>query len=206
MFLVFALAVSMPLPAPVAGGQKSKAEREFDAMTPEQVASKVAVYDDDLERVATLNTQAAFKIKVALFGDVPVDNFLRAFVDKKTGAVSYQLYESVMYNAPAWRFYSWANYPTSQGVQTVDLTVINRTVGSCGTYSGCTYVEDVAFDLSPGLVAALASLYHPAPEPIVWKYKLKASAGEDLIDAINTAEVAGLVSAVAKYKAAHGLP
>lgn len=55
-------------------------------MTPEQFERSASIKDDDLEMVTTISTQPGHPAKRGLLGVVGSDNFLRAFVSKKTGS------------------------------------------------------------------------------------------------------------------------
>lgn len=180
-----------------------KTIRQLSLLTPENVAGKVTLKDDDLEADAVMTTEPVYREKKGLFGDVPDDVFMRAFIDKQTGQVSWQVYVVTTYIGSSWHFYEQANYQTSQGVQTVPLAVIDRQVSACDSLTGCFYVEQVGFDLSDELARALAKLYDPAGSLAIWRFRLKSQGGFDYTDGIAAAEVAGLVRAVDTWKAAH---
>ncbi|QCI79156.1 PDZ domain-containing protein [Hankyongella ginsenosidimutans] len=96
-----------------------------------------------------------------------------------------------------------ANFQTSNGVETVPVTVIDRQVQTCISAADCIYTEQVGFTLSDELTRALARLYDPKGSLAVWRFRLKAKSGEDYTDAFAAAEVAGIVKAVDDWRARH---
>src|SRR4051794_23249521 len=170
---------SLILLALMAGAGPSKDEQRFDAMTPDSAAAAVTVHE--LEAATAFDTKQVFQIKSGLLGFVWNDNYIRAFVDKKTGYTFYQIVETVNYEGSAWRFYSQVSYQTSQGMQTFPLTKLEHDTSCTRT---CILNETVAFDLSDKLAHAIATLYKPAPLPAAFRYELKADQGTNLVDAV----------------------
>ena len=136
------------------------------------------------------------------------DNFLRAFVDKKTGETRYQVYNVIYYKSSSWRFYYQANYETPNGPKTCQLTIISHDVDCTGSkYGGCTYNEHVAFLVEEELLRTIAEKYKTSWQPGIkaaWRYKLKAKAGSDYQDGILPAEIVGLLERVDEYKKSKG--
>jgi hypothetical protein len=180
-----------------------KAVRQLSALTPDNVAERVTLKDDDLEAQAVFTTEPIYKEKGGLLGGVANDSFLRAFVDKRTGQVSWQVYIIINYSASAWQFYEVANYQTSQGVTQVPVTIIDRDVYDCTSYGTCSYTEQLGFDLTDEVVRALAKLYLPGGKLGIWRFRLEGHGGGDFTDGIAAAEVAGLVNAVDRWRSIH---
>ena len=87
------------------GTVKGRADRaeprpaaHLNALTSEGVASVVTIADDDLEPTVVLTTAKAWSSRGKFTDPVRSDNFLRAFVNKKTGTKTFQLYEQVTYS------------------------------------------------------------------------------------------------------------
>lgn len=176
------------------------------AMTPEQFASCASVSDDSLDLVATITTEPCFKETKGLLKFIWSDNFIRAHVDKKTGAARYQLYQFIMYEGD-WRFYNSVNYETPDGPKREAVTQISRDVVSCSgaRYSaGCMFVEHMAFSVDEDLLRTIGSKWQPGVAA-GWRFKFGAKAAADWQDGLSAAEAAGAVAAVDKYRADHGL-
>lgn len=175
------------------------------ALTKEHFFSTASVQDDSLETTARVTTVNGFQEKRGLLGMVWDDNFMRAFVNKKTGATSYQVYQVIVYQAPSWRFYNSVNFETADGPKSVAATIIDRDV-SCraSRYSGCTYYEHVAFDVDEELLRKISSAYSPG-QRIAWKFRFKSKAGVDHNDGMLLAEVAGFLDRVDSYRSANRL-
>jgi hypothetical protein len=164
--------------------------------------------DDALDTIATFSTYNGFQEKHGLMQFVWDDNFVRAFVDKKTGATRYQVYNVIYYQSSSWRFYYQANFETTSGPKATKLTRISRDVDCTGSsYGGCTYNEHVGFLVEDQVLRAVAEKYYTSWQSgmkAVWKYKLLSKAGSDYPDGILPAEVTGLLERVDEYKASKG--
>ena len=193
------------LPHPgLAASAAEKAARELAELTPENVAARVTVKDDVLEASAVFTSEAVYQERKGLLGTVPSDSFVRAFVDKRSGAVSWQVYVVTNYIGSR-RFFEQANFQTTNGVETVPVTVIDRQVQTCISAADCVYTEQVGFTLSDELTRALARLYDSRGPLAIWRFRLKAKSGEDFTDGLAAAEVAGIVKAVDDWRARHTL-
>lgn len=182
---------------------RHQAERLI-AMTPAQFEALADVKDDGLELFATITTRNGFQRREGLLGAVNNDNFFRAFVDKKTGAARFQVYQAMRYVDQHRLSFETVTYETPSGPVSAMLTRIARTVGTCRRAFGCPYVELAAFDVDEALLRALVA-QHPAGQAAVWKYRLKAKLGVDRDDGFVVAEIAGILRAVDHYRSAHGL-
>lgn len=175
--------------------------KQIRALTPESVAARVKVRDDSLETVATLTTYDAYRSNGGFTDPVRSDNFLRAHIDKRSGAVRYQLYQSITYNWD-WRHFTTVNFAAAAGVQTVELDRISSEVVACAP-GICTYREDVGFAVPEAELRVLASQYAPGTATF-WRFRFKARNGIDWDDRISAGEVAGLLLAVDRFRAARG--
>ncbi len=181
---------------------RADAVQRFQAMTPEAAQRAVTFKDDTLETVVTLTTARVFQEKRGLLGLVPFDVFLRAFVDKATGAARFQLYADIHYTAPLAANWNLVNYETPAGPKAVKLNVLDRIRGRCSRYLGCDRTETVACFVAEAVLRAKAAAYRP-DALVAWTFKLKAQNGEKRIDGLSAAEIAGLLRAVDAYRADH---
>lgn len=200
---VMLLAASSPAAAQTTDFKRSYNAAAVARLTPELIRSKVTVKDDALEPVATLSTDKGFISKGSFFDKVKSDNFLRAFIDKASGAIRYQLYATVTYG-PEWRHFTTASALFEGRPRSIPLTVISKEVVTCaGGY--CVMRETVGIALDQSDVERIAAGYRPgASQP--WAYRLKAQSGLDFDDSIMPAEAAGLLLAVREYRQRHRLP
>ena len=79
--------------------------------------NSISIIDDPSDKVAELNTSNGYK---ALN-----DSFLRAFINKKTGEISFQVYIIMCYEG-LWRYYSSVNYEGAHELLSAKLTVFDR--------------------------------------------------------------------------------
>ena len=200
--LAAATIIFMAAPAN-ADSHTDKAAKVALALTPEHFRSTAKVSDDSLDTTATISTEAGFQDKRGLLGIVWNDNFLRAFIDKKTGVATFQVYQRIAYSGD-WRFYQQVNYETPDGPQAVEVTSIAQDVVGCSAYGGCTHDEAFGFSVPESLLRRIASLYQPGVA-LGWRFKFKAKAGDDWQDGMLPAEIVGMLQVVDAYRRDHGL-
>jgi hypothetical protein len=175
-------------------------------LTKEHFRSTATLKDDALDTVATISTVNGLQEKRGLLGIVWDDNFLRAFVDKKSGRTTIQLYQVIYYQGSGWNFYQTVNFETPDGPESRPVTIIKRDVDCSGSrYSGCTYVEHVAFDVDEKLLRFIAERYQPG-QRAGWKFKFSAKSGKEYNDGMLPAEIAGFLEALDGYRSARALP
>jgi hypothetical protein len=195
--------IAFAVSACAANSQRAQAERALE-LTPDHFRLTASVKDDALDTIATLTTVNGFQQKHGLLGVVWDDNFVRAFIDKKTGKTAFQLYQVIRYTGRRWHFYQSVNYETPSGPLSRELTVINRDVDCTSTLGGgCTYAEHVAFDVEESLLRRIAASYGPG-KPVAWKFKFLARSGGELHTLLLPAEARGAISAVDAYRARRG--
>ncbi|WP_420553820.1 hypothetical protein [Neptuniibacter marinus] len=126
-------------------------------------------------------------------------------MNKKTGATTFQVYNSIYYKGSGWKFYNRVNYETPDGPKSKKLTVIDRDVDCTGSrYGGCTHNEHVAFTVDAALLETIANKYRPSMRA-AWKYKVIPKAGDDYNNGLLPAEIVAIVEVVAEYKEVNGL-
>jgi hypothetical protein len=205
MFKTICLAVTLLTIASTANAGAKKQLERAAALTPAHFQETATIKDDNLDVTATITTEKGLSETKGLLRVVWDDNFLRAFINKKNGTVKYQLYQFITYG-PDWRNYYGVNYLSPTGeIEQADLTLISKDVGRCSARNGCDLTESFGFSISEQFLRAYAAKYDPN-KPTVWSFKFKAKNGNEWRDAMLTAEISGLLSAVDDYKRAHGLP
>lgn len=174
---------------------------QINALTPDGVANGVVIEDDDLETIANLTTVEAFRGKRGFNDVVEADNCFRAFVDKRTGRVTYQLYQTIAYAIQRRDFRS-VNFATDEGPKTAELLQIGNEITACNN-GVCGYEDTIAFPVSIELMREIAGKY-VAGTTYFWRFKFKSRTSFDWEDRISAAEAAGLLIAVERYQAAKG--
>jgi hypothetical protein len=203
--LLFAILSIAPVSAKEEKKQKiPKQLQQLLAMTPADFGSKISIKDDSLETTAVISTVNGWQYKEGLLKLVNSDQFFRAFINKKTGATNYQVYQYVTYYGDGWAFFNLVNYETPNGPESKELDVISRDVTSCSAYVGCGHVEHVAFSVEESLLREAASKYQPGNAQI-WRFRLKAKSGAERDEGFVPAEIVALLKAVDDYKISKGL-
>lgn len=181
---------------------QEQAVKDAFSLTKDHFSNSVTIKDDALDVNATITTLNGYRAPRNYFLDSWSDNFIRAFVNKKTGAVTYQVYQIIHYRSPSWRFYNLANYETKTSPRQTSVTVIDRDVdctGSSSRYSGCSYTEHIGFDVDEDLMKSIAASYVEGVQ-VVWRFKLGSKSGVEHQDGFMLSEIAGIVGAVEKYR------
>ena len=176
------------------------------SLTRDHFKNTAILKDDSLDTTATITTVNGFQEKHGLLGIVWDDNFLRAFIDKKTGKATIQVYQIINYEAHDWNFYQTVNYETPSGPVSESATIIDRNVNCSNSTAlhGCEYREQVAFDIDEKLLRAIASNYQPG-QRAAWRFKFTAKSGIEYNDGILPAEIGGLLDAIDGYRVRNGL-
>ena len=178
-------------PFPVAA--KNKELNRLLAMTPEIFEASAQVKDDRLETVAEVNTLNGFQWKQCLLGIVWDDLFLRGYVDKKSGVVTYQVYAVLVWQGSGWPFFKQVNVALPSGTQSFELSRVASDVDCSGSrYGGCTYFEHVLFTLNDEQLRSIAATYVPgSPNGIAMRFK--GQGGVDKDDVLMPSEAAGFL-------------
>ncbi len=174
-------------------------------MTPADFQARTSVSDDALDRFATLTTTNGFVEHRSFGGHAPDDVFLRAFVEKATGRVSYQVYVTIRYRGYSWAQWDSANFETSGGPQAARVDRIARLRTVCRRGWVCPRSETIGFGVTAGVFRQQAERYVPGLLT-PWQFKVSARAGSARILMLSTAEIAGMLMAVDAYRADHHLP
>ena len=135
------------------------------SLTPQHFFETATIKDDAMETTAIISTVEGYKERRGLLNIVWNDNFLRAFIDKRSGAVTYQLYQRIYYEARHWRSYDMVNVQTPKGVETRPVTTIGQEVLSCSGGGDCHFVEDLGFDVEESLLRGLKQAYEANYNP-----------------------------------------
>ena len=200
-----ALLSGLAITSCIATTRESQVETAI-SLTREHFKNTATIKDDSLDTTATITTVNGFQGKRGLLGIVWDDNFLRAFIDKKTGRTTFQLYQIIYCQGRGWDFFQTVNYQTLTGVESHPVTVIERDV-DCRSWRtrGCLYTEHIGFDVDEKLLRTVAADYQSG-QRWAWKFKLNAKSGRDYTDGVLPAEIAGLLDKVDEYVTSRGLP
>jgi hypothetical protein len=193
LFLSLCMAVAIVTPAS-AKEKLGKAEKAAIAASPQQVADTIEVKSDPLDTVVRLSSEPFYKQK-GVFGITSGDKFLRAMIDKKTGATLVQVYLWFTYSGE-WLFIDRMNYLGPDGLKSIEGKRIDSDVGSCSAY-GCTKTEHVAFSI-PLADLEFASKDAQAGDDGQWQFKLFGRYETGQTTGLLKTEVAGMLLAVAR--------
>lgn len=191
--LFFAAAIALPLFTVSATAKETNREkqiREIFERSPEQLLPLIELSGDSMDPSLKVSSYGVSQIvNKGLIASTTIENsFLRAFIKKSSRAVTIQVYHSAVYSASGWYYLNRATYQDADGLKEVELDRIDSGV-ACGRY-GCTYSEDVAFEISKDTLEKLAAQYDPINKQKVMRYRLFGKSGNVIDEVIPLNEVA----------------
>jgi hypothetical protein len=169
---------------------------------------KVIIYDKASNATVTFSTIKGFQKRHGLHKVVLNDNFLRGFINKKTGKKTYQVYNVIHYGASGsgsrWKHFNRANYQRLRlgGIKLISATPIKKKedCSALPLYGKCLYTEHVVFKVDEELLKNIANTYTPrVPTESVWQYKLIPTFGQNYEGKLFVAEIRGLLERMDKY-------
>lgn len=183
----------------VAGAASAEAVRlpaKQTALTAEHFHAQARVIDDPLDVETVVSTERGFQTGKGVFKAPSNDNHLRALVDKRTGALRFEVHQSLSYPGAA-RGYGEVTYQTGQWPVAASLTKIRDNTNHCFLFEAAEVCrEEVSFDIPEH------ELRRAAAAPGAWGFKFKSDTGHEHRTAITHAEIEGLLKAVDTYRRA----
>jgi hypothetical protein len=160
----------------------------------ETALTRIQLADDPLEPAVVLSTEGVHKAKRGLLGVRHNDHHLQAVIDRRSGAVRYELRQTLQYPG-GFRDFQDAHYQADDGVATTKLTRLDGNRAHCdGLDPQAACFEVVSFEVPEASLRAVAGE--------TWNFKFKPRLGEEHRTAMPRAEVQALLSAVERYRAA----
>jgi hypothetical protein len=193
------MAAALAAVASPAAAQALKVPPKLAAMGAEQFQARAQVIDDHLETDTVISTEKAFRHTRGLFKTPWNDNYLRAVVDKRTGAARFEVRQILKYPG-SFRGYGEVNYQTSAWPVSAAVVKVRDNAQNCALFeAGEVCFEDVTFTVDEAHLRDIAARYDAAA-PGQWTFKFKAGDAYEHRTAIVQAEVVGLLRAVDDYK------
>jgi hypothetical protein len=161
----------------------------------------IALADDPLEHEAVISTRGVDKPRWTLFqGSTAPDNHLLAHVDRRSGAVRFEVRQALNYLGP-FRDFRTANYETQARPIIADLRKVEANRAFCdGLDQAMTCFEEVSFTVAEADLRRLAAPGATTVEPGRWSFKFKPVLGREHRTSVSTAEIATLLDAVDQYR------
>ena len=179
----------------LAAEKLTKADKLAIASSPEQIAAKAEVKNDDLDTTISISTEPFTPKKLTIFSPHGSDKFLRAFVDKRSGKTLFQIYFWTSYLGRDWLFLNGLNYESPAGPVSAKAERLAGDV-TCGRI-GCNYMEHLVAEI-PEAVLRSVSAGAQAGTDEQWAFRIYAKQAEPLSTTFLKTEIAGLLIAVDK--------
>lgn len=174
--------------------------RQGLSLSPEHFAKTASVQDDSLDPIATISTKPGFQVKQGVNHQVTDDNWLRALIKKKSGAMTYEVMQMISYSSDSWRLYNQVHYETPTGSKSKSVMVVNRKA-DCETGAECVRAEVVTFTVPKSLLQSIAK--EGKNHAVAWHFTFTAKHGKDFKAWMSSAEIAGLIKKAAHYQFHH---
>jgi hypothetical protein len=136
-----------------------KAWRTLSEANVEVLMQKIEVFDEPMEMWIKLTSRRLYKQNTSFIsyfaGARETDNYLRAFVDKKTGQAAYQFVFTTRYIGQ-YEYIRRANYLTADGPVTAEVNELQNELRRCDA-KGCEHYLAVAVDVPRSVLDWAAS-------------------------------------------------
>lgn len=188
---------------PVAAVAEAKPDKRLAAMTPERFRAAASTVDDPLEFETVISTERGYRRERTMKGTVGNDSHLRAVIDKRSGAIRYEVWQEIRYFGPR-RAYHAVHFAAGDGVERKPLSIARHGADLCPepeTNGDCVMTKTMVFAVDEAVLRGVAADYR-AGGAESWKFKFKDDTGRDVVSAIAPAEAAGLLLAVDDYRGA----
>jgi hypothetical protein len=200
VIIVFSAAMAFGGPVLAKKSQRETHVQKQIMRSPDELMPLISVKGDALDPAITISTRGIIsqKTKILWSKFENENSFLRAFVDKKTGVVSAQVYHQAVYGGSGWHFFTRATYEGLEGLTEVDLDRLGSDV-NCASY-GCTHYEDLAFTVPVEMIHLAASKYDPANPLYGLNYRLFGKSGQTIDEGIPINEITAFSRKIAEVK------
>lgn len=172
------------------------------AMTPADFSAAVSVSEDAAGDRVLFSTQPGFVPQpLSPIRTLLSDNHLRAIVDRKSGAVRYEVHQSIFHWGPR-RSFTVARLPGAGGTRAADLILAEEGERFCPNEDGwghCASTRRVAFAIDEKELRAIAGRYRPG-DSRMWTFRIEDRGGRHWDGGIGPAEAAGLLLATARLR------
>lgn len=185
--------------------QQAKRVKAMSGLTAEAVAAAVSIQDDPFEPVIVMSSSASFPSPKSFTDNLYGDNHFRVFINRTTGAASFQLYQTLGYLGE-WRNFEQVNVMLPGGLRTKSLTRIDNEIRQCFAIDMCGRTDIVGFDLTETDMEAIAAMKPSADgTPALLKFRYKSMTSFDWTDDIAAVEAEGVLLALKRWREAKGL-
>ena len=186
------------LAASPATPQSKDEKRAFELLDrkPEWLVPYIKVEGDSLDPQIKISTYGvtARTSKGLLASTTTENSFLRGYIDRKTGEVSAQIYQSMTYGGRGFDSFRRATYESPDGIEEVATSTVDSDV-SCQRY-GCTHFSDVVFPVKMDVLRAAAKAFDPNNPRTGLKYRLFGQSGTNVDDVVPSNELVAFVRVV----------
>lgn len=174
-------------------------------LTPADFAGKVSIAEDTLAQATVISTRKGYTRDRGLRGVHADDVHLRAVVDRRTGAVSWQVWHRLVYTGGKREIVS-VHYTASGVPRRSAVIQAEHDFTQCPPTDGigsCNRVIGFAFELPEQTVREIAQAYRPG-QRTPWRLRFEDVDGREVTGGLAPAEAAGLLHAVEEWRRARG--
>lgn len=165
-------------------------------LTADVARQRVAVHEDPLEIEAVLSTEPVARSRRGLIPTSYNDNHLRAYVDRRTGQVRFELRQEVQYLDRTFRDFQTVNYEAGRWPATAGLVRFDASRACESVEMPAACHEEVGFLLPEAVLRRIAE----DPAGGAWSLKFKPRLGGEHRTSLPRVEISGLLAAVDDYR------
>lgn len=168
---------------------------------PETLEPSILVKGDRLDPNITVSTYGVTQVRVKGFvlNYDDESSFLRAFIDRRSGEVTAQIYHVAKHGGD-WNFYRTATYSLPDGLKQVETLAAGSDV-KCQSW-GCSFQEDVIIPIPFAALADKAAHFNPASPFNGIAYRLFGQTGVTIDGVVPENELVAFVHVVERARPA----
>lgn len=196
-----ALIGALLLCAPAAAKESSADRmRAMLLRPPQSLEALITITGDALDPAISISTHGVTAItnKGWIASTTIEPSFLRAFIDKKTGAITAQIYHVATYGGRGFQNFDRATYDAPHGLVETKADRIAIDV-SCYR-SSCTHYEDIGIPISFADLEAAADKFDPNNPMTALRYRLFGQGGEKIDEAVPGNEIVAFVAVARRMR------
>lgn len=168
-------------------------------MTPETIAERIEVRDEPLEDHVLFSSRPVFRKGGFIHGVAVRDGFIKAVKSRDGASVSWRVTYDLTYFG-ARLDVTQIHVRSADGLLKLAPTTVRRWSEECGeVLVTCGRHMTVEFEVPEKVIRDVAATYRPG-DRTPWSVRFKDDQGEGLTVGLAPVEVAGLVSAVDRWK------
>lgn len=199
--LSLGLIAALAFATPQAAAAYERLPRQLASHSPADFARQVSIADDPQAPAVVLSTHAGYTRSRAIEGARADDVHMRALVDRRTGAVSWQVWHDLVYVSGR-KDVTAIHYKAGGEPRQAQPLPARHWQDGCPPVDGmgfCNQASRIGFELPEAVVRDIAAAYRQGSRQ-PWAIRFTEADGRDVAGGLAPAEAAGLVQALDEWR------